>query len=276
MYMCGAPGQRFIAGRSTVKFTAGPKFATLPPHFDLASEATFLEAVGGYNNVLPGHDGHEPSFQRLAPMMLASVVYHQDWLQKRLHPEHPFFESRAWQAVQGHGRHLQMDGKWADDHCESTRMQPTGQKLIYLLTAEPCAERAAAIGRHEELRNAADARHAEQMSMMKEIRAAGATSNGESAVELRKLVDAKNQQIEALQKQVAQLQLSATTSTSRDDPPAAAGASLRPVPHCDDELGGAGCAAHRAFKLPLPTPLEKHARGSSRHVILLPACAAAP
>lgn len=259
--MCGAPGQRYIAGRSTVKFTAGPEFATLPPHFDCASETTFLGTVGGYDNVLPGHDTYESGFQQLAPMMLASVVYHQDWIKGHLHPEHPFFESRAWRAVQNHGHLLAMDPKWVDDHCESTRMQATGQKLIYQLTANLAAERAAAIGRHEETRIAADARHAEQMSMMKEIRAAGAASTGESPVEVRRLLEAKDEQIATLQRQVAQLQLSMTTSPPRELPPAVVTANVRPVPRCDDEVGGAGCAAHRAFKLPLPTLLEKRARG---------------
>ena len=62
-----------------------PDFAILPPHFDVT------------DGPVPGYVAFYPDCIRAAiPFLLASRVYHQEWLQDNLPPQHPLFNQRVW------------------------------------------------------------------------------------------------------------------------------------------------------------------------------------
>ena len=67
-------------------------FLTLPPHFDnsvVLSHEDWIDIVPGYLD-LPNR------FRTALPFLLASLVYHTDWLQANLSDNHPLFNSRYW------------------------------------------------------------------------------------------------------------------------------------------------------------------------------------
>lgn len=64
-------------------------FAVLPPHF----EAGYTLTVEQWAQIHPNYSSFPDSFKQVALYLLASIVYHQDWLGSNLHKEHPFRSS---------------------------------------------------------------------------------------------------------------------------------------------------------------------------------------
>lgn len=65
-------------------------FATLPPHF-----GEYVLSEGVWNTVTGGAFHTNDGFKTVVPYLLASIVYHQDWLVRTLPTTHPLFFSRA-------------------------------------------------------------------------------------------------------------------------------------------------------------------------------------
>lgn len=91
----GAGGDQFVGRVAAGHNIHDPDFAILPPHFD-TSEGPVL-TVDEWRDILPGYDTFYPkSFQVALPYLLASLVYHQDWLVATLPADHPLFNQRVW------------------------------------------------------------------------------------------------------------------------------------------------------------------------------------
>ena len=50
----------------------------------------------GWNNILPDYDNYPESFKRVVPFLLASLVYHQDWIRSTFSRKHPIFNQEIF------------------------------------------------------------------------------------------------------------------------------------------------------------------------------------
>ena len=67
-------------------------FATLPPHFDL----DFNLAIVDWNMILPCYNKYPNTFKQVVPYLLASIVYHEQWLRNNLCTNHPLFSTHLF------------------------------------------------------------------------------------------------------------------------------------------------------------------------------------
>lgn len=91
----GGGGDQLCGRAATGICIMEPSFADLPPHFDL-SEGAIL-TVSQWEEILPNYSTFYPkSFKAALNYLLASLVYHQDWIKDNFDPQHPIFISRVW------------------------------------------------------------------------------------------------------------------------------------------------------------------------------------
>ena len=70
-------------------------FCTLPPHFDNTNELPLLTEEE-WQVVVPAYNNYPASFKAAIPHVVASVVYHSEWLECNLPNVHPLFLTRFW------------------------------------------------------------------------------------------------------------------------------------------------------------------------------------
>lgn len=67
----------------------------LPPHFN--QTAGPVMSTIEWEDVLPEYTSFYPdSFRVAIPYLLASLIYHIDWLRNKLNPNHPIFMQRVF------------------------------------------------------------------------------------------------------------------------------------------------------------------------------------
>ena len=67
----------------------------MPPHFDLASGE--ILTISEWEEILPGYVTFYPStFRHVLLFLLASLVYHQDFIRNNFDKDHPIFNQRVW------------------------------------------------------------------------------------------------------------------------------------------------------------------------------------
>jgi hypothetical protein len=81
-----------LCGRVVCGLPFNEDLATVTPnfHLDLLEEMNYdfwCDVIGGYSN-------HPKGIQSTLPFLLASLVYHEDFLRDQLHPDHLIFTSR--------------------------------------------------------------------------------------------------------------------------------------------------------------------------------------
>lgn len=69
-------------------------FAILPPHFPHDITALFTDDY--WNGIVTGYNNYPDSFKTTFPFLLASVVYHEDYLRTNLDADHPIFSARVF------------------------------------------------------------------------------------------------------------------------------------------------------------------------------------
>ena len=69
-------------------------FAILPPHF--TSEGLKLVHKIGLQNLVEGYEGFPECFKRVAPMLVARVIYGYTFLQQFLDARHPLWNQRLF------------------------------------------------------------------------------------------------------------------------------------------------------------------------------------
>jgi len=103
-------------------------YAALPPRFKVDVAEEWGELVNDWNE-------YPKSFQRVIPFLLASVVFHAQWLKATLPREHPLFRTRFW----SHGTHERLADKVLPPtrmRCTETGMEATGvSQLTVVLNA---------------------------------------------------------------------------------------------------------------------------------------------
>ena len=65
------------------------EFGVLPPHFETDVSIEWEEFMPSYSN-------YPESFRTCLPFLLASLVFHKDWLRENLHPTHPLLSQRVF------------------------------------------------------------------------------------------------------------------------------------------------------------------------------------
>lgn len=90
-YMYGTTGGDQFCGRAACGLSLyETDFAILPPHF---TDVTVLSTLD-LEEMLPGYKEYPDCYKMALPYLVASVVYHKDWLRANLPPNHLLFNSR--------------------------------------------------------------------------------------------------------------------------------------------------------------------------------------
>ena len=91
----GAGGDQFVGRAASGLDLNSEEFAVLPPHFDQTNGPVLTTTE--WEEILPGYTSFYPEQFRVAiPYLLASLIYHMDWLQQKLKPQHPLFLQRVY------------------------------------------------------------------------------------------------------------------------------------------------------------------------------------
>jgi hypothetical protein len=91
----GAGGDQFVGRAATGLDLNSQEFAVLPPHFNINDDT--LLSVQEWEDILPGYSTYYPEQFRVAiPFLLASLVYHLDWLKTKLSPNHVLWMQRVY------------------------------------------------------------------------------------------------------------------------------------------------------------------------------------
>jgi hypothetical protein len=72
-------------------------FATLPPHFD----SSFDQSIIDWTMILPSYNKYPNTFKQVVPYLLASIVYHEQWLRENLSTNHPLFSTHLFASSNG-------------------------------------------------------------------------------------------------------------------------------------------------------------------------------
>lgn len=96
LYILECSGGDRLCGRAATGLDImSESFTNLPPHFS-TSEGSPL-TMDEWVNLLPGYNSFYPSsFHQVLPYLLATIVYHRQWLNENLNRKHPLFQSRLW------------------------------------------------------------------------------------------------------------------------------------------------------------------------------------
>ena len=97
-----------------------PSFATLPPHFSLIDTAEISAIL---HSVVNGN-AYPERFQGCLPLLLASLAYHHEYLDKTLAPQDRLRSSRVW--TSGLLPNLKSKVILGNGQCEATGMTATG------------------------------------------------------------------------------------------------------------------------------------------------------
>jgi hypothetical protein len=104
----------------------GKEFATLPPHFDVNTLAHWTDTH--WTAILPSYSSMPACFKQTLPYLLASVLYHEDWLFKTLPAQHPLRTSVLYTnpALYQQVQQLRSQVLVGESHCPITHLMATG------------------------------------------------------------------------------------------------------------------------------------------------------
>jgi hypothetical protein len=124
-YIFSDSGQDQFCGRCVNGFPLTETcFAVLPPHF-LPDFAIFDgDELAGWRSIVPGYDTLPMGFKSVLRFLLASLVYHQDWLRDNLPAAHPLFSSPVF--LSGHVTRLRPFVHCGEFVNEASNMAATG------------------------------------------------------------------------------------------------------------------------------------------------------
>ena len=93
--MEGGGGDELCGRAATGKSLHSASFADLPPHFDLSKGTVLTDEE--WEAILPGYATWYPlTFRPVLPFLLASLIYHRQWLESTLSKDHPLRSQRVW------------------------------------------------------------------------------------------------------------------------------------------------------------------------------------
>lgn len=94
-YIFSEPGSDQFLGRllSGLPYQ-NVEFESLPPHFNQYGLTLLTDDY--WQTILPGFNNYPSSFRRVLPYLLASLLYHENFIRDNLPPEHPLFCSPVY------------------------------------------------------------------------------------------------------------------------------------------------------------------------------------
>ena len=95
-------------------------FLVLPPHFKSNIDLTEED----WCELVPGYEELPENFKCVCPYLLASLVWHHDWLIDTLPESHPFYNCRYYK--NGWSAKLKPSVVMGFNECEHTMMAATG------------------------------------------------------------------------------------------------------------------------------------------------------
>jgi hypothetical protein len=141
-YLTYSDGGDQLCGRvaAGLDINAGSKFAVLPPHLldsNVLSESEWQMIVPGYNE-------YDKGFQGCIPFLLASIVYHYDWLTaknddgsfRNISSNHPIHHSRLFTSGIVTRLSTKLIRVITSGRCETTGMRATGIPMHIELARE--------------------------------------------------------------------------------------------------------------------------------------------
>jgi hypothetical protein len=94
-YIFGGAGGDELVGRAVCGLPILEReFCILPPHF--SGETLARISAAGWNNILESYDSYPQCFKRTVPYLLASLVYHFEYLRGKLSNSHPLWKQRLF------------------------------------------------------------------------------------------------------------------------------------------------------------------------------------
>jgi hypothetical protein len=94
-YIFAGPGGDQIVGRAVAGLPTNDRnFAILPPHFTL-DDVELINTIG-WENIMHSYASYPSCFRRVIPFLLASILFHLDWLKENLSDGHPLWNSRLF------------------------------------------------------------------------------------------------------------------------------------------------------------------------------------
>lgn len=94
-YIFAGMGGDQLVGRAVSGLSVNKKeFAVLPPHFD-DDDLAILDDIG-WEEILEDYTWYPDCFKRIIPYLLASLLYHEQWLRQTLDPIHPLWRERVF------------------------------------------------------------------------------------------------------------------------------------------------------------------------------------
>ena len=89
----GQGGDQFVGRLACGLPISKVEFAVLPPHFP--PSCVEVDSIN-WAEIIPGYKYHNIKTRQAIPYMVASVVYHAEWLRQNLRSDHPLFMSRLF------------------------------------------------------------------------------------------------------------------------------------------------------------------------------------
>jgi hypothetical protein len=127
----GQGGDQFVGRTASGLPMNDCRFAALPPRFANDEPVLSDEEWVAY---IPGWRKYPASFRKTIPYLLASVVYHSDWLRRTLDAAHPLLHSRFFRDnIPSRLKPKVLTGTF---YCEKTRMTATGIPSHLVLAKE--------------------------------------------------------------------------------------------------------------------------------------------
>ncbi len=115
----GEGGDQFCGRTATGLPIHSVEFAVLPPHF-----CSYVVSNEQLALLHTGYSRMPVSFKQTIPFLLASLVYHKEWLEANLNPSHPLFTTYLWTsgAVSSFKNYV----RTGNYQCNDTGMKATG------------------------------------------------------------------------------------------------------------------------------------------------------
>ncbi len=129
----GAGGDQFAGRAATMLDINDVDFAILPPHFDLSDPHNKPPlTLQEWESILPGYSEFYPAeFKQALPYLLASLIYHMDFLRATLSRNHPLFQQRVYTSgIEKKLKPLILNGHFSHP---VSRMKATGIPIHVLL-----------------------------------------------------------------------------------------------------------------------------------------------
>jgi hypothetical protein len=140
------------------------KFAVLPPHF--VPPVLGLLTDEFWRTIVPGYENYPDAFKSIFPFLLASLIYHEDYLRGKLPTDHPIWTARVFTQNSLLPTLRQNRPVLIIGACPSTGMKATGIPP-HLAIAKRLAD---LVGAVDELRSRIDGvEHVLRQSLPKEV-----------------------------------------------------------------------------------------------------------